>query len=86
MLRNRQRRFRRALRARHRVRQTAGPRVAELLDGPPFARAEIAGFAVDAFGMVAGVLVQGDCGGEVGGADYVAAVPAVVFAEVPGEG
>ena len=86
MLWNRQWRFRRALRACHRIRQTAGPRVAELLDGPPLARAEIAGLAIDAFRVVAGVLVQGDGGGEVRAADYVAAVSAVVFAEVPGEG
>lgn len=60
--------------------------MAQLLDGAPLAVADVAGLAVDAFRMVAGVLVQGNGVGEVRAADYVAAVPAVVFAEVPGEG
>lgn len=87
MLRDRQRgRLGRALRASHRVRQTARTGVAELLDGPPLAEAEVTGLADDAVGVVAGVLVKGNGVGEVRAADDVAAVAAVVFAEVPGEG
>ena len=47
--------------------------------------ANVTGFAVDAVGVVASVLVEGNCVGEVGAANDVAATPAVVFAEEPGE-
>lgn len=59
--------------------------MAKLLDGAPCAEAGIAGFAVGAIRVVAGVLVKRNGVGKVRATDDVAAATAVVFAEVPGE-
>lgn len=59
--------------------------MAKLLYGAPGAEAGVAGFALSAFRVVTGVLVErhGVC--EVRAADNVAAATAMVFTEVPCE-
>lgn len=73
-------------RAGHGAREAGCARVAELLDRAPGAEAGVAGFALGAVGVVAGVVVERHGAGEVRGADDVAAAAAVVLAEVPCEG
>ena len=59
--------------------------MAKLLDGAPCAEAGVAGFALGAVGVVAGVLVERHGLGEVRSAHDIATATAVVLAEVPCE-
>ena len=59
--------------------------MAKLLDGAPCAEAGVAGFALGAVGVVAGILVERHGLGEVRSAHDVATATAVVLAEVPSE-
>ena len=59
--------------------------MAKLLDGTPRAEAGVAGFALGAIGVVAGVLVERHRLGEVRSTYDIATATAVVLAEIPCE-